>query len=322
MKAITYHQYGSPEVLELSELDKPQPSEEEVLVRVKASSVNPVEWYGMIGLGVARLQGGWLRPKQPRIGTDFAGVVEEVGAKVTHVQPGDKVYGGRNGAFAEYVCVRNAVAQMPKNVSFEEAAAVPVAGLTALQGLRDHGELQAGQKVLINGASGGVGTFAVQIAKALGAEVTGVCSTRNVEQTRKLGADHVVDYSKEDFTQRGEQYDLFFDIAGGRAWRDCRRVLKKEATFLIVGAPKGGKLLGPLRYIIPLRLGAVGASQRVKFSPSQITREDLDALREMIEAGKVRPVVDRSYRLADIAEAMAYLGKGHAQGKVAISIPG
>jgi NADPH:quinone reductase-like Zn-dependent oxidoreductase len=322
MKAVTYNQYGSPDVLELSEVDKPQPSEEEVLVRVKASSVNPVEWYGMIGLGVARLQGGWLRPKQTRLGSDFSGVVEEVGAKVTHVQPGDKVYGGRDGAFAEYVCVRNAVAAMPKNVSFEEAAAVPIAGLTALQGLRDYGRLQAGQKVLINGASGGVGTFAVQIAKALGAEVTGVCSTRNVEQTRSLGADHVVDYSKEDFSQRGEQYDLFFDIAGGRTWRSCRRVLKKEATFLIVGAPKGGKLLGPLRYMIPLRLGAMGASQTVKLFIAQFNREDLDGLREMIEAGKVKPVVERSYSLADISAAMAYLGEGHARAKVAITMPG
>jgi NADPH:quinone reductase-like Zn-dependent oxidoreductase len=322
MQAVVYHRYGGPEVLELIEVEKPTPAADEVLVRVRASSVNPAEWYAMIGIGVARVQSGWRRPKNPRLGGDFAGVVEAVGTEVSHVKVADEVYGGRSGAFAEYVCVKNAVVGKPANISFQEAAAAPTAGLTALQGLRDHGQLKVGDKVLINGASGGVGTFAVQIAKAMGAEVTGVCSTRNVEQTKALGADHVVDYTQEDFSRLDERYDVFFDVAGGRSWRDCARVLKPDARFVIVGAPKRGGFLGPLPALIKLRLGAIGASQPIKFFIAQFNRPDLDALREMIEAGQVRPIVDLEYPLSDIQAAMAYLGEGHARGKVVLSIPG
>ena len=261
------------------------------------------------------------QPKAPRLGADFSGVVEAVGAEVEHVQVGDEVYGGRNGAFAEYICVKNAVVRKPANASFAEAAAVPIAGLTALQGLRDQAQLKAGEKVLINGASGGVGTYAVQVAKALGAEVTGVCSTRNVEQTRALGADRVVDYTQEDFSQLDERFDVFFDVAGGRSWRDCARVLKPEARFVIAGAPKRGGFLGPLPAMIRLRLGAVGASQTIKFFISNFNRPDLDTMREMIEAGQLRSVIDREYPLGDTAAAMAYLGEGHARGKIVVTIP-
>ncbi len=238
MKAIVHYRYGSPDVLELVDVDKPVPAGDEVLVRVRASSVNPAEWYEMTGLLVARPQAGLRKPKEPRLGTDFAGVVEAVGSSVEDFKPGDEVFGARTGAFAEYVSVRNAIAPKPANVSFEQAAGVPIAGLTALQGLRDHGQVQSGQKVLINGASGGVGTFAVQIAKAFGAEVTGVCSTGKVDLVRSLGADHVVDYAQEDFTQSGERYDLFLDIAGSRSWSECKRVLKPDSTFVLIGAKR------------------------------------------------------------------------------------
>lgn len=274
----------------------------------------------MTGLVVARLQGGLFKPKDPRIGADFAGVVEAVGSKITHLKPGDEVYGGRTGAYAEFVSVVNAVVRKPANVSFEEAAAIPTAGITALQGLRDHGKIQPGQKVLINGAAGGVGTFAVQIAKALGAEVTGVTSTKNVELVRSLGADHVIDYTKEDFTRNSKQYDLIFDIAGSRTWKEYQRVLKPNANFIIVGAPKGNKVLGPLARVLNLKLASLGASQKVIFFIAQFKRPDLDILREMIESGKVKPVVEKVYSLAQVVDAMKHLGTGHARGKIVLKI--
>lgn len=219
MKAIVYHKYGSPDVLEFQEIEKPDLADDGVLARVRAASINPADWYAVTGTPyVARIKVGLLKPKSNRLGVDFAGTVEAVGRDVTQFRPGDEVFGGRSGAFAEYVCVRNAVAPKPANVTFEEAAAVPVAALTALQGLRDKGQIQSGQKVLINGASGGVGTFAVQIAKAFGAEVTGVCSTRNVDLVRSIGADHVIDYTREDFTRSDRRYDLMLDVAGSRSW--------------------------------------------------------------------------------------------------------
>jgi NADPH:quinone reductase-like Zn-dependent oxidoreductase len=320
MKAIVHHEYGSPDVLELVDVDKPVPSDEEVLVRVHASSVNPAEWHAVTGLLVARTRAGLLKPKEPRLGADFAGVVEAVGGNVADFKPGDEVFGGRTGAFAEYVCVRNAIAPKPANVTFEQAAAVPIAALTALQGLRAKGQLQAGQKVLINGASGGVGTFAVQIAKALGAEVTGVCSTRKVEMVRSLGADHVVDYTREDFTRSEARYDLMLDIAGSRSWSEYKRVLKPEATFVLIGSQKSSRLLGPLSHMIKVRLASLRASQKMTFFIAKLTREDLQVMRGLIEAGKVTPVVERTYPLSETADALRYLGEGHAQGKIVITM--
>jgi len=320
MKAVVYHSYGSPDVLKVEEVEKPVLSDDGVLVRVHASSVNPVDWYGMTGLLIARVSSGLFKPKDSSIGTDFAGVVEAVGSQVKDFKPGDEVYGGRSGAFAEYVNVRNAVVRKPANATFEEAAAVPTAGITALQGLRDHGKIQAGQKVLINGAAGGVGTFAVQIAKAFGAEVTGVTSTKNVELICSLGADHVIDYTKEDFTQSRQHYDLLFDIAGNRTWKEYKRVLSPTANFVIVGAQKGNPVIGPLGHILRLKLATIGASQKVSFFIAQFTREDLSILRELIEAGKIKPFAEKVYPLAQVAEAMHHLGTGHARGKIVLTM--
>ena len=320
MKAIVHNTYGSPDVLELQEIDKPDPADDEVLVRVRAASVNPADWYGITGRPyVARPMMGLRKPKSSSVRTDFAGTVEAVGSDVTEFRPGDEVF-GRSGAFAEYVCVGEAVAPKPANLTFEEAASVPVAALTALQGLRDKGQLQPGQKVLINGASGGVGTFAVQIAKALGAEVTGVCSTRNVDLVRSLGADHVIDYTEEDFTRGDRRYDLLLDVAGSRSWRACKRVLNPQATLVMIGAPKATRLLGPLGHIVKVRLAAVRSSRTVVFFVAKLSKADLDVLRELLEAGKVTPVIDRRYELSDIADAFRYLGQGHAQGKIVITV--
>jgi NADPH:quinone reductase-like Zn-dependent oxidoreductase len=320
MKAIVYHNYGSPDVLELREVEKPAAKEDEVLVRVHASSVNPAEWYAMTGLFIARPQMGLFKPKSTKLGADFAGVVEAVGSGVTEFKAGDEVFGGRSGAFAEYVCVRKAVAAKPANVTFEQAAAVPTAAITALQALRDYGQLQPGQHVLINGASGGVGTFVVQMAKAFGAEVTAVCSTRNVEMARSLGADYVIDYTQEDFTRSRQRYDLLLDIAGSRSWSEYKRVLKPEAIFVIVGAPKGNRVLGPLSHIIKIRLAALRASQKVIFFVAQFNKEDMMILQELLAAGKITPVIDRQYKLSEVREAMRYLGTGHAKGKVVIIV--
>ena len=321
MKAIMRSTFGPPDVLELRETGKPEAGDGETLVRVRAASVNPADWYGVTGRPyVGRVSMGLRRPKTDRVGTDFAGTVEAVSKGVTHVQPGDEVFGARSGALAEYVCVRDAVVLKPANITLEQAAAVPVAAITALQGLRDKGGLQPGQRVLVNGASGGVGTFAVQIAKALGAEVTGVCSTGNVELVRSLGADHVVDYTQEDFTRSGRRYDLLLDIAGSRSWSECKRVLEPEATLVIVGAPKGSRLLGPLSHVIGLRLASVGSSRTVVFFIAKLNRADLDVLRELIEAGKVTPFVDRTYPLSETADAFRYLGEGHARGKVVVTL--
>ena len=319
MKAAVFHSYGPPEVLTIEEIDKPVPAQDETLVRVLASSVNPAEWYGMTGLFLARMGNGLFKPKDTRLGADFAGVVESVGKNVTDFKPGDEVFGGRSGAFAEYVCVRDNLVHKPANVTFEQAGGVAIAGLTALQGLRDHGKLQAGQKVLINGASGGVGTFAVQVAKALGAEVTAVCSTNNVERARSLGADHVIDYTREDFTLSGQRYDLLFDIAGSRSWREYQRVLKPEAIVVLVGGPKT-PLIGPLSHIIRLRVASWRASQKVIFFVAHFNREDFCVLRELMASGKVKPVIERAYPLNEISEAMAYLGAGHAQAKIVVTM--
>ena len=331
MKAIVRNTYGSPEVLELQEVEKPDLADDDVLVRVRAASVNRGDWYSLTGTPyVARMQLGLLKPKTNRLGVDFAGTVEAVGRDVTQFRAGDEVFGGGEGAFAEYVCVRAAaplrrsfpsfiVAPKPANLTLEQAAAVPVAALTALQGLRDKGQLQPGQQVLINGASGGVGTFAVQIAKALGAEVTAVCSTRNVELVRSLGADHVIDYTREDFTRSDQRYDLMLDVAGSRSWSECKRILNPQATLVMVGTPMGNPLIGPLS-IVKVHLAALRSSQRAVFFVANMNKPDMDVLRELLEAGKVTPVIDRQYELSEIADALRNMGEGHAQGKIVISV--
>jgi len=322
MKAVVHHKYGVPGVLELRDVDKPALTDDGVLVRVRASSVNPAEWYAVTGTPyVARTAMGLLRPKHAVPGADFAGTVEAVGSAVTGFRPGDAVFGGSSsGAFAEYVCVRKAVVPKPANLTFEQAAAVPTAAVTALQGLRDKGRIRPGQKVLVNGASGGVGTFAVQLAKAFGAEVTGVCSTRNVDLVRSLGADLVIDYTREDFTRSGQRYDLLLDVAGSRSWPECRRVLDHKATLVLVGGPKANRWIGPLGHVASVRLASLGASQKVVFFVAKFNREDFVVLQELLEAGKVTPVIDRRYALSELPEALRYLGEGHARGKVVISV--
>ena len=326
MKAVAYDRYGSPDVLEVREIARPVVTDDGVLVRIHAASVNPVDWHAMTGTPyLVRLSAGLRSPKSEVLGVDFAGTVEEVGSNVAQFQPGDEVFGARNGSFAEYVCVREerAVVHKPAGVTFEQAAAVPVAAISALQGLRDKGQIQPGQRVLINGASGGVGTFAVQLAKWFGAEVTGVCSTRNVDTVRSIGADHVIDYTEEDFTRSGHRYDLMLDIAGSRSWSDCKRVLAEKANLVVVGGPKGNRWIGPLSQALKLRLGAVGNSRRV-VAPflAKINKADLLVLQELLENGTVTPVIDRQYKLSQAPEALGYLGEGHARGKVVVTVPG
>lgn len=319
MRAIVHDRYGA-DALELRDVDVPVLEDHQVLVRVQASSVNPAEWYRVHGPFFVRFAEGLRRPKSAAIGADFAGRVEAVGRDVTEFQPGDEVFGTSGGSWAEYACAREPrLVRKPANVSFEEAAAVPIAGLTALQAVRDHGRIQPGQKVLINGASGGVGTFAVQIAKSFGAEVTAVCSTRNVELIQSLGADRVCDYTREDFTRRGERHDVMLDIAGSRPFLEFRRVLTPKATVVMVGAPMSARGLGPLKHIIGTRLVSIGRSQRVTFFVAKIEKEDLGFMGELLEAGKVRPVIDRRYELSQVSDALDYLGTTHARGKVVIT---
>jgi NADPH:quinone reductase-like Zn-dependent oxidoreductase len=321
MKAVIRRKYGPPEDLKLTEVENPQLVDDGVLVRVHATSVNRGDWYTLTGRPyVARPMVGLLKPKSELLGGDFAGTVEAVGRDVGDLQVGDEVFGGRNGAFAEYVCVRNGVAPKPSNLTFEEAAAAPVAAITALQGLRDHGHLEPGQQVLVNGASGGVGTFAVQIAKALGAEVTAVCRTRNVELAQALGADHVMDYTQEDFTLNGRRYDLILDIAATKSWSQYRRVLNPQGVLVLVGAPDRGSLLGPLSQVLKVRLSALRGSQKATFFIANLNRPDMRVLRELLESGRVKPVVERRYELGEIADALRYMGEGHAQGKLVVNV--
>jgi NADPH:quinone reductase-like Zn-dependent oxidoreductase len=319
MRAAVHERYGSVEV---REVETPQPAADEVLVRVRASSVNAADWYGFVGRPyVARLLMGLLRPKDRELGADFAGVVEATGEGVRDFAPGDEVYGWQRGAYGDYVAAGRAVERKPANVSFEEAAAVPIAAFAALQGLRDHGRLQQGQKVLINGAGGGVGTFAVQIAKALGAEVDAVCGTDNVAQTLELGAARVFDYTRDDFTRGGARYDVLFDNAGSRSWAAMRRVLAPEGTVVLVGGPRRRRLLGPLGHIGRSMLAAKLTRRRAVFFVAKPNRDDLAALRDLIEARQLKPVVERSYELGRLAEAMHSLDDGHARGKIVITIP-
>ena len=322
MKAIVHHKYGSPDVLELEDIDQPVAADDEVLVHVHAASLNILDWYGISGLAIGRIGGGLRRPKDPRVGVDFAGVVEEVGANVKLFKPGHEVYGGKSGSFAEYVTIgeQRGIAPKPPSIPFEQAATVPVAGLTALQGLRDKGQIQPGQKVLINGASGGVGTFAVQIAKAFGAEVTAVCHTRHVDAIRSLGADYIIDYAREDFTRSGQRYDLMLDVSGGRSWWECRRVLKPNATLVLIGGPKTNRLIGPLAHIIRIRVAALRASQKVIFFIANLNREDLLFMNELLESGKVIPFIDQQYLLSELPAAMRHFAEGHPHGKIVISM--
>ena len=319
MKAIVYTEYGPPEVLELKELEEPAPKEGEVLVKIHAASLNAGDWAMLIGEPFyLRLAWGFPKPKHKILGLDIAGQVEAVGANVTQFEPGDDVFGESGiGAFTEYRCVtEDKLALKPTNISFEEAATVPEAGLVALQGLRDAGQIQAGQKVLINGASGGIGTFAVQIAKSYGAEVTAVCSTRNLEIARSIGADHVIDYTQEDFTQNGQHYDLILAANGYHPISDYKRALSPEGIYVCTGGSLTqifqSMLLGP----IMSRFGGKQMGNSYKRS----NKEDLILLGELLEAGKVLPVIDRRYPLSEVAEALRYIGEGHAQGKIVISV--
>jgi NADPH:quinone reductase-like Zn-dependent oxidoreductase len=322
MRAMVYDRYGSPDVLELREVEKPEVRDDGVLVRVQAASLNPLDWHMLTGVPyLVRPQAGLRKPKHGVLGVDFAGTVESVGRSVTELQPGDEVFGTGSGSLAEYVCARRAVAPKPANVTFEQAAAVPVAAITALQGLRDKGRMQPGQNVLINGASGGVGTFAVQIAKSLGAEVTGVCSTRNVQMVRSIGADHVIDYTQEDFTRNGRRYDVMLDIAGNRPWADCKRVLGDRGTLVIVGGPKGNRWIGPMGHVVKVRVASLAGSRKVA-APflARPNKEDMVVLQNLLADGKVTPVIEKRYALSDGAEALSYLGKGHARGKIVIDV--
>jgi NADPH:quinone reductase-like Zn-dependent oxidoreductase len=319
MKALVRRRFGGPGVVRVEEVDRPALADERVLVRVRASSLNKADWHELRGWPrflrpVTR--NGVLRPKTALFGVDFAGVVEAVGKDVTDLTPGDEVFGGRSGAFAEYVSAVSVV-RKPPNVSFEEAATMGVAGLTALQGLRDHGNLQEGERVLINGASGGVGTLAVQIAKALGAHVTAVCSTRNVEQTRELGADRVLDYTRQDFTREPERYDLVVDVAGGHSWRAIRRVLEPEGRLVIVGAHGSRSQLG---HIAAVWLRSRFGKHTVKFFVAKFKKADLQTLADLLSSGELKPAIDRTYDLTEASEALRTFGEGHVRGKLVLII--
>lgn len=314
MKAIICTEYGPPDVLKIAEVQKPAPTDDQVLVRVRAASINQVDRLFRGESYIVRAMTGLRKPKDPRVGRDLAGQVEAVGRNVTRFQPGDEVFGTGLGAFAEYACTdQKNLAFKPANVTFEQAAAVPVAAITALQGLRDKGRIQPGQMVLINGATGGVGTFAVQIAKSFGADVTGVCSTRNVDLVRSIGADRVIDYTREDFTQSAQRYDLVFDGVGNRSLSDCRRVMSPRGTYVVAGAKS-------LAQFFKAPLLSPFVSQRVVMFVASINTADLAALMELIQAKKVTPVVDKSYPLSQVPEAVRYMEEGHPRGKIVITI--
>jgi NADPH:quinone reductase-like Zn-dependent oxidoreductase len=318
--AVIYRCYGSPDIMEFATLEKPVPTSNEMLVRVKAAAVNPLDWHYLRGEPYfMRLDSGIGVPGDNRLGVDFAGVVEAVGADVSSFKPGDRVFGGTDGAFAEYVVVAEdrMVVAIPEGVSFEDAAALPVAAVTALQALRDKGRLEAGQRVLINGASGGVGTFAVQLASAMGAEVHGVCSTRNVELVRSLGADRVFDYRNEDYTESGEQYDLIVDMVGNHSVRKNQRVLAADGRLVIVGGPKGN-WFAPLKRPLGALLRSLVASQEMTMMISELRRDDLAELAGLVASGEVSPVLDHSFPLNEAADAIRYSETGRARGKILI----
>ncbi len=322
MKAIVQDKYGLPDdVLELQDIDKPVVKDDEALVRVHAASIHIGDWHVMRGQPyVMRPAFGLRKPRNRVPGTDFAGKVEAVGANVTQFQPGDEVFGWGKGAFAEYACAGETnFVPKPANLTFDQAAAVGVSAFTALQALRDKGQIQPGQKVLINGASGGVGTFAVQIAKAFGAEVTGVCSTRNMDVVRSIGTDHVIDYTQQDFTRSDERFDFILDNVGTRSLYDCRRLLTPEGTFQPSGIQVGG-WVGGLGYPLKALMVSLFVRQQLRPFLSLPKNEDLIVLKEIVEAGKLTPVIDRTYPLSETSEAMPHIGEGHARGKVVITV--
>jgi NADPH:quinone reductase-like Zn-dependent oxidoreductase len=322
MKAIVRDTYGSAGVLELRDIDKPEIGDEEVLVRVRAAGVDQGVWHVMTGLPYPiRLAGYGLRaPKTPVLGADVAGVVEAVGSDVTRFQPGDEVFGIAKGSYAQYARARaDRLAPKPANLSLEQAAVVAISGLTALQAVRDHGRVESGQKVLVIGASGGVGTFAVQIAKSLGAHVTGVCSTRNVEMVRSIGADTVIDYTKDDFTKSAQRYDVILDNVGNHSLSDLRRVVKPEGRYVMVGGPSG-RWLDPLPRAFNALVQSWFVDQEMSFFMSELNKKDMTILRDLMAAGKVTPVIDRTYKLNEAAEAIRYLEAGRARGKVIVTM--
>src|SRR5437763_2594910 len=324
IKAIVHCEYGSPDVLKIKDVEKPVPNNDQLLVRVRAASVNPLD-LTIRGPWMIRPLLGLRKPKDTRLGVDYSGTVEAVGKNVTNFKPGDEVFGGKNGALAEYVCVltdRGVVAK-PSNMTFEQAASVPVAALTALQGLRDKGKIQAGQRVLINGASGGVGTFAVQIAKSFGAEVTGVCSTRNLDLVRSIGAYHVIDYTKGDFTKTDQRYDLIFDLVGNHSFSERRHILNANGICVMAGIGGAGwhdgmatRLIGELNAYLRSRF----VSQKFITYIAQFNKKDMIVLADLMQSGKLTPVIDRTYKLSDVPEALRYLEQGHARGKVVIAV--
>jgi len=324
MKAVVSCEYGV-ENLQLRDLEKPTPADNEVLVRVRAASVNPVDGHMIRDSWLGRAMGGLRKPKNTRFGTDFAGVVEAVGKDATDFKPGDEVFGAKNGAVAEYICVKTerAIVLKPNNTTFEQAGSVGVAGVTALQGLRDKGHVQAGQKVLINGASGGVGTFAVQIAKSFGADVTAVCSTRNVDLVKSIGADRVIDYTKEDFTKADQRYDVIYDLVGNHSFSERRRILTPNGICVLAGIGGAG--------LHPETMGRIGrnfwnaflsnfSKQKFVFYIAKLTKDDFGVLRDLMQSGKVSPVIDRTYKLEQTVDAVRYMEEGHARGKIVITI--
>src|SRR3989440_58554 len=324
MKAIVNCEYGIGN-LQVRELEKPSPSDNEVLVRIRAASVNPADGHLLRGALLMRPITGLRKPKNTRFGGDFAGVVEAVGKNVTNFKPGDEVFGAKRGAVADYICVNadRGVVMKPSNVTFEQAGSVAIAALTALQGLRDKGHIQAGQKVLINGASGGVGTFAVQIAKAFGAEVTGVCSTRNVDLVKSIGADRVIDYTKEDFTKTDQRYDMIYDLVGNHSFSERRNILKPNGICVLAGVGGAGlhpgmwgRVLGNFKTVF---LSTFTSQKFVTFI-AKLTKDDLNVLRDLMQSGKVAPVIDRTYKMSETQAALRYLEEGHARGKVVIVI--
>jgi NADPH:quinone reductase-like Zn-dependent oxidoreductase len=326
MKAVVYCDYGITN-LKLEEIEKPTPADDQVLVKVRAASLNPLDGHFVRGMWLARLMGGGLRkPKETRLGVDYAGTVEAVGKNVTQFKTGDEVFGARNGSLAQYVCARadRAVALKPANMTYEQAGSVAVAAITALQGLRDIGHLQSGQKVLINGASGGVGTFAVQIAKSFGAEVTGVCSTRNLDLVRSIGADHVIDYTKEDFTKGDQRYDVIFDNVQNHTFSERRRVLTPNGICVLAGLGGAGWHEDTSKHLFrsfTTPLMSKFTSQKFRFFIAQLKHDDLALLADLMQSGKVTPVIDRTYKsLGEVQDALAYLEQGHARGKVVITV--
>ncbi len=319
MKAIVYEKYGSPDVIQFKDVEKPMPKDDEVLIKIHAASVNAYDWHFLTAdiFLIRFMGGGLLKPKNTRLGADVAGEIEAVGKNVKQFQPGDEVFGMVRGSFAEYACApENALALKPAHTSFAEAAASPMAAITALQGLRDEGQIRAGQKVLINGASGGVGTFAVQIAKSFDTEVTAVCSTRNLEQARSIGAEHVIDYTKEDFTKSGQQYDLIFAANGYHPLAAYKRALTPKGIYVMAGG-------SPAQIFQSMFLGSMMSEtdgRKMTGVSAKRNQNDLIVIKELFEAGKVKSVIDRQYPLNETAEALRYLGAGHARGKVVITL--